>query len=73
MKSNQLDCLLQMANGLQLFCGAVKDSVGSPNTTFDMAIEHFWRAQQTAMRSNQLDCLLQIANGLQLFCGAVKK
>jgi hypothetical protein len=71
MNSNQLDCLGQMANGLQLFCGAVKGN--NPDRVFDMAIDHFWRAQQAAMNSNQLECLGQMANGLQLFCGAVKK
>src|SRR5262249_19092861 len=71
MNSKQLDCLGQMANGLQLFCGAVKRS--SPDRTFVMAIDHFRRAHQAAMKSNELDCIGQMANGLQLFCGAVKK
>jgi len=42
-------------------------------TMFDMAIDHFWRAQQATMKSNQLDCLSQMANGLQLLSGALKE
>jgi hypothetical protein len=71
MKSNQLDCLSQMANGLQLLSGALKGS--NPDSMFDMAIDHFWRAQQATMKSNELDCLSQMANGLQLLSGALKK
>jgi len=42
-------------------------------TMFDMAIDHFWRAQQATMKSNQLDCLSQMANGLQLLSGLSKE
>ena len=70
MNSNQLDCLGQMANGLQLFCGAVKGS--NPDRAFDMAIDHFWRSQQAGMRGNQSELLLQMSTGLQQFCAATK-
>jgi hypothetical protein len=72
MKSDQLECIGQMANGLQLFCVAVKKSVSKPDPMFQMAIDHFWRAQQASMKSDQLECVGQMANGLQLFCAAVK-
>jgi hypothetical protein len=37
---------------------------------FDMAIDHFWRAQQA---NDQIECASQMANGLQLFCAAVQE
>jgi hypothetical protein len=73
MASDQLNCVLQMANGLQLFCGAMQESAGSSDSSFRMAIDHFWLAQQAGMASDQLNCVLQMANGLQLFCGALKR
>lgn len=39
-------------------------------TTFEMAISHFWRAQQATQLE---DCAAQIAAGLQLFCWGIKE
>jgi len=67
--------VLQIANGLQLFCAAVQRQHHHPDAMFQMAIDHFWRAQEALMKSipSPEECLLQIASGLQLFCAATKR
>ena len=72
--SGEADALLQIANGLQLFCAALKARHRHPDIMFGSAIDHFWRAQQTLMKDvNKADALVQVANGLQLFCAATKR
>jgi hypothetical protein len=72
--SGEADAMLQIANGLQLFCAAVKAKHRHPDVMFDTAIDHFWRAQRILMKDvNKADSLLQVANGLQLFCAATKR
>jgi len=39
-------------------------------TTFEMALDHFWRAQQARTDEERT---LQLASGLQLFCVAVQE
>src|SRR5215470_12380586 len=39
-------------------------------TTFEMALDHFWRAQQARTGEERT---LQLASGLQLFCVAVQE
>jgi hypothetical protein len=68
---DQLNCVVQMANGLQQFCAGVQTSTGSSDPLFQMAISHFWQAQQSGISGNQPDCLTQMASGLQQFCAAV--
>jgi len=41
-------------------------------TLFDMAVDHFWQAQQAAMSGDQLNCALQMASGLQQFCAGMQ-
>ena len=69
--NTEIDCASQTANGLQLFCAAVQESTGSPDTYFPMAIDHFWQAQQLGMSGDSFNCLLQMANGIQRFCAAL--
>jgi hypothetical protein len=42
---------------------------GSPSPFFDMAISHFWTAQNS---TDATYCVEQMTNGLQQFCAAVQ-